>query len=609
MGTARSHRPWAGWTSLIAPLAITSGALAQWLIAPRPAALVAVAALTGLGLTAVGLARPRRLGNRLGGFGFAATVLLSLAGAAAIGTIVLQQKPEETYRAAYGRLAGAIIGLGLPYVAHTFWFAALVGLLFAGLAISMVQRWPPRRKNLGFFFAHLGLFSMVAGGGLSAMYAIKGRVDLHVGGPAATTAVLDRSGMPAGTVDLGFSVKLDQFDVDRYEDRYRLAVYRPKGHGWSLAASFPIDRGVWHRLPGGGRFTVQGYYPDLVVNDELEETAGGEPALRVSIDGQDELLASGRDRADSLDGTVAVRLGARSAGPPARGEHLLTLDGVTQPVRPGGEVRFPGGVSIKALRFFRRFGYDIGTRSAYDRPSGPENPTLEVQITTGGQLVHRWLYANFAGHGEKDDGVPDVGYRFVPATPVERAVTVDASRREVTVVDHGGRSVQPYADGLTLLDGRVRLSRLLASARVVHRPSSASAQEKNPAVEVDVRGVPGPDGRTLLSARDGDAVKLAGAAVLTFERRPAEVRAYRSRITAVRDGRTETAVVAVNRPMTLGPWKLYQVNFDEHDPTYSGLEVVRDPGAPWVFLGFLLTGLGVLDALTPKWRRRHPEEA
>ena len=84
--------------------------------------------------------------------------------------------------------------------------------------------------------------------------------------------------------------------------------------------------------------------------------------------------------------------------------------------------------------------------------------------------------------------------------------------------------------------------------------------------------------------------------------------AYRSRVTTQLGSEVGHAVVAVNSPLSIGAWKLYQVNFDPKDPSYSGMLAVRDPGVPWVFLGFLLTGLGVLYTMTIEPRRRRAEE-
>ena len=61
-------------------------------------------------------------------------------------------------------------------------------------------------------------------------------------------------------------------------------------------------------------------------------------------------------------------------------------------------------------------------------------------------------------------------------------------------------------------------------------------------------------------------------------------------------------------PFDFGGWTFYQVNYDPNDPSYSGLEAVRDPGVLWVFVGFVLIcvgrGLPALRRAAPA-RRRH----
>ena len=105
------------------------------------------------------------------------------------------------------------------------------------------------------------------------------------------------------------------------------------------------------------------------------------------------------------------------------------------------------------------------------------------------------------------------------------------------------------------------------------------------------------DGRAreaLLSANEGGALRLARGGALVFEHRQDEVKAFRSEVTALAGPAREKAVITVNDPFTFGGWTFYQVNYDPKDPTYSGLEAVRDPGVPWVFLGFALISVGVI---------------
>ncbi len=134
---------------------------------------------------------------------------------------------------------------------------------------------------------------------------------------------------------------------------------------------------------------------------------------------------------------------------------------------------------------------------------------------------------------------------------------------------------------------------------------TASQEMKNPGALLQVVEK-GRSREILLLAHQGGAVRLAGGGVLTFERREDEVKSFRSEVTAAAGPKQRKATIAVNDPFPFQGWTFYQVNYDPKDPTYSGLEAVKDPGVPWVFLGFGLISLGVcyLFYVEPRLRRR-----
>lgn len=123
-------------------------------------------------------------------------------------------------------------------------------------------------------------------------------------------------------------------------------------------------------------------------------------------------------------------------------------------------------------------------------------------------------------------------------------------------------------------------------------PAAAGEKLVNPAtvLEVTIDGVPRQTG-PMLAARQDHVRTRMGA--LVFERREDEVKAFQSHVTATLGRDSSKALVSVNDPFTFAGWTFYQVNYDPRDPTYSGLEAVRDPGVNWVFLGFGLISLGV----------------
>ncbi|HET6922776.1 MAG TPA: cytochrome c biogenesis protein ResB, partial [Anaeromyxobacteraceae bacterium] len=296
-----------------------------------------------------------------------------------------------------------------------------------------------------------------------------------------------------------FDLRLDRFDVIRYDAEYRVAFYMPQRvevegrvqGRWGLKASFDPDLGK-HRLPGGDSFRLKAVYPDFTRRPRPAADGAGEPALEVSLDGESQWLFPG-GRLDGAGGRLAV---------------------------------------------------------LFDRalPGAPE---------------------------------------------VQTAVLVSAAERRVVVRRAEGESAHPLQAGLELAGGLVRFGDLLPAASRQAEYSTRSQEWRNPAVLVELVE-DGRDQEALLSAREGGALQLARGGALVFERREDEVKAFRSEVTALAGPAREKAVITVNEPFAFGGWTFYQANYDPKDPTYSGLEAVRDPGVPWVFLGFALISVGVI---------------
>jgi hypothetical protein len=265
--------------------ALLLGLVLQVFIPPGGLTLVAAAFLASMVVLGVGYAVPGRLRQTIAGFRFIATLLFVLAVEAILGTLILQLKPAQFYLARYGAVGKLIVALRLDDIFHGLPFALLMALFGASVIASATLRWPVKVKNLGFFIAHVGLMTSLAGAGASATLAIRGRIDLHAGGETATHVRVTRGGQPTGeAAALGFDLHLDRFELVNYEPEYRIGYYEqaavPDETGalraqWRLKASFDPDLEK-HRLPSGDSFRVKS------INDQahaifMELQAGGIP--------------------------------------------------------------------------------------------------------------------------------------------------------------------------------------------------------------------------------------------------------------------------------------------------------------------------------------------
>jgi len=135
--------------------------------------------------------------------------------------------------------------------------------------------------------------------------------------------------------------------------------------------------------------------------------------------------------------------------------------------------------------------------------------------------------------------------------------------------------------------------------------TSRSNDPNNPAVEVRVLGG-GVTNTQWVFARfpefGGDSGP-GGAMPLKFRFQAAlpeevneqgAIKAFKSTIEVMEHGVVAcTRTIAVNSPFSWGGFSFYQVSYNPDDLTWSALEVVRDPGVPIVYAGFILMMAGL----------------
>ncbi|HEY7724769.1 MAG TPA: cytochrome c biogenesis protein ResB [Anaeromyxobacteraceae bacterium] len=344
------------------------------------------------------------------------------------------------------------------------------------------------------------------------------------------------------------------------------------------AGFFTCHLGLLTSLVGAGASAA------WAVRGRVDLHAGGETARHVAVTRNGvptgEMVPLGfdlrLDRFDLVRYTPEFRIGYYDlTGPEAR------LKASFDP-EPGVKHLLPGGDSFRIQKLYP------DARSRVVAVPGPNGPPAQHVVLAGEE---RWLFP-----GDRFDGPGGVAVVFgegLPAAPpAQTAILVSATERRVVVRRSDGERTFDLREGLDLAEGLVRFGPAIPSAQRRGELASASDQMRNPAavLEVTVDGEPRETG-VMLAARQDHVRTRSGA--LVFERREDEVKAYVSQVTTSRDGARQQARIAVNDPLSVGGWTFYQVNYDPKDPSYSGLEAVRDPGVPWVFLGFGLITAGV----------------
>ena len=92
--------------------------------------------------------RMKKIGKFLSSMGFAVTLLVLLAAACALCSLVEQGLPPEMYEARYGKQAASVlIALQVNDAYHSVWFIALTGFLCLNLTLCSILRFSSFRKR------------------------------------------------------------------------------------------------------------------------------------------------------------------------------------------------------------------------------------------------------------------------------------------------------------------------------------------------------------------------------------------------------------------------------------------------------------------------------
>jgi len=128
-------------------------------------------------------------------------------------------------------------------------------------------------------------------------------------------------------------------------------------------------------------------------------------------------------------------------------------------------------------------------------------------------------------------------------------------------------------------------------------PVSLSESPRNPALAVRLAGAKArKDTRpAYLFANHPDfhGVPESNGVRYVYEVRPGRVKQYESRISII-EGGAEAAqkLLSVNSPASYKGYRLYQSGFDEQNPDFSSLQIVRDPSVWLIYAGFGVVMLG-----------------
>ncbi len=128
------------------------------------------------------------------------------------------------------------------------------------------------------------------------------------------------------------------------------------------------------------------------------------------------------------------------------------------------------------------------------------------------------------------------------------------------------------------------------------RVESRSSRPNNPAIGVSISG-PGGDSERWLFARYPAGMHKGGDLPfeLVYSWAPNRVKQFRSKLSVLEDGKVvKEKTISVNDPLKHRGFTFYQTTYDQQKESWSGLQVSRDPGVPFVYSGAAFLSIGLI---------------
>lgn len=546
----------------------------------------------------------------LGGIRLAVPVLLLVAAAMGWGTwIESTRDADEAGRTVYG----------------AWWFMALMGLVCMSLILSVVTRFPWRRKHVGFITVHASLVMLIISAFVSRFTRIEGRIVLAEG-ESASALQLDRTQIEVLRHNAGQFIP---------EDSVALDDARP----FTVAGASVTVTARWANSAEEFNVTDDGANP----LHAIELRPGNGEALWI---GQ----SNPGEPPQDLDG-VFVRVlpeGERWTPPPAAAGLLeLRTDAGTRTTLSQPGVSLPGDWVVQRIQHFERAVVEDGT--LIERDTGPANPAALVELAHASGSIERHIaFARFPDGIHKKTLAGETHSPFVlryggaaapsPLVCFERidgrsAVIVWTEARTERFERPGagdeaaGTEPDHWRIDSDLVGSFVVLreyTRARGGTRLVEAPEAENSRpalviaymqgdHQHTAILPWTQRVPLQFGDEVRMLRYGPVVHALPFSIELADFRKMDypgsdmAMAYESdvRFAAAEGAEPSRVTISMNRPLKHAGWKVYQSGFVGEN--VSVFQVMRDPGLTPTYVACIGLCIGIIITFYSRsFSRGHP---
>ncbi|HHT9114175.1 MAG: cytochrome c biogenesis protein ResB [Planctomycetes bacterium] len=555
----------------------------------------------------------------------AVVIILVLVVSCIIGTVILQEKTFDEYVARYGYgLATFFKITQLTNVFHSYWFSLLLILLCANLICCTIKRWRNTFLQTGFVLTHLSLVLILIGGVVKFQLGVKGGVNVYEGKSVNyfLTQTIDRKGkLDYVKKDLPFSIALDDFILEKNEPKFQLVSYVKSKDRQKV---LEVKIGKKQRVPGSDyKVTIKDYVPDAELKQEPVNASDkpDNPAIFVKFFGSEKVAAEGwllaYDRNSYEDKKQGIRIEyiwlssqqeldkALNSVETAKAQVSVSMSGQTQdyPLDLNKVFKFEGtDFTVKMLQYVLNYG---DRRPLGEQP--PDNPAVQVEINGPEGAETRWVFEKFADW----DKMHPAKYKNLKITCSGIAGTYMAKNTVRIYQTPEGKQVLVYIKDKEIAEtmpwelekkyaipdtgNQVVVASYFPTFDFKKEVIKKSDEVKSPAIFAEVEGPNGKVEDWIFSSNQYATWYTDNNFALVYESTGESVKHFTSKLRIEENGQTVAEkTIRVNDPLEYKGYAIYQSSYDPEAGTFSGLQIVKDPGISVVYSGFGALCFGVV---------------
>lgn len=531
------------------------------------------------------------------------------------------------------------------YIYHSLWFIIILASFCINILLCTINRLEViNLRKLGILITHLGVLNIAFGVIIGSVFGEKGFIALQKG---EMTNTYQRAEDKKEVV-LPFRIKLEDFNVEFYPP-YLYILFR----GENIEKNF-IPRENDEIRVKNFKVRIKHIFRNFRVVVAKKSNELLNPAIRLQLNGKwennhqvsdeamywllaDRVNGSNKEENNDTVNSFSNRLELSTASlcitykfyPDYTLFEKEMSDKYQQPSSDRG--RFEEKLVVALVgRKIQSFPVEIGKKymisnkhwitikeavldyTARESPL-PNNPALCVEIHGPQGKEKRWVFANFPDF----DSVHKIIYKDIKlrynfpqnVSCTHKVIIAEFPQHKRTLIQKRLDKVVLQRDfnigdniSLSNIALDISIKEFIPDALVKYVDDTSNQQSsQHYAIELEVYDAGKLTETIILSSEEKEAKITKDKEILFayYEKEKRDIKNFRSTISildfnSVTGGKSLTETVSVNSPVTYKGYRIYQASWDPGRMDWTGFLIVKDPGIPVVYIGFILSGIGIL---------------